>query len=115
MTVDLSNISEPHGWLDPEGKFHSCRYGEHLNLADHLLNRMGVDWEHRGYGRYGIVNTPEQELEERGWIKVQNDDVHSPSSSGIGDEWFVTKNQYHFIQAYCAEHHKKIELQLRIR
>jgi len=44
-------ITSDNGWLDPEGRFYPCQYGEHV----HTLMALEVQ---------------EEEADRRGWIKI---------------------------------------------
>jgi len=59
------------GWLDREGKYYSCEIGQHIRLADMLVDEFYPN----------VTGDPEQILEERGWMKC------------TGASWYETKRR----------------------
>ena len=61
----LIDRNSPYGWLSPSCEWFPCKYTNHKELAENYL----------GY--------EEQELEEKGWIKVFSDyDSNKPAYAG---------------------------------
>ena len=50
------------GWLSPNGVFYECDYWNHIDLAYSLLNDLAIEPKND--------NTPDEELIQRGWIKL---------------------------------------------
>lgn len=75
------NKDQMNGWLSPEGKFYSCVYGDHINVAE----RLGED---------SVV------LERLKWLKIQRGDAWSSefkmkhitqAQRNVLFQWFVDR------------------------
>lgn len=98
------NLESPHGWLDLKGIFYPCKYGDHDWMAEHEHMKPGeYEKEQCNVNRKNHwFITPTQLLESKGWIKIQKKLFCIPDDVGIEDEWFVTNEQFRFINDYLA-------------
>ncbi len=99
------NLDAPHGWLSPSGVFHPCKYGDHDWAAEFIHLEMGEANEKMCDPSGGPDNwyqTPTTILERKSWIKIQKFEPWVPGHVRIDDEWFVTKDQFRFINDYLA-------------
>lgn len=69
--VDPDDFTQLEGWLSPDGKWYSCEYGYHGQLAHRLLLMTGEDLRDL---------EAEKALDERGWMKVHNPTLTKHSS-----------------------------------
>ena len=63
-------IVSKFGWLAPDGRFFTCEYGGHSNLADKIV------------GEIERVTNPERHLEDKGWAKIM-------SGGGTGRQYAI--------------------------
>lgn len=62
------------GFIDPEGRFYPCEYGEHINLACEILKNL--------YGIDDYIADPERVLALNGWLTFKR--------IGLGQyEWMI--------------------------
>ena len=75
------SITGQSGWLSPKGKFYPCGYMEHISMA----GRLGKN---------------ELDLEERGWVKIQNGTAFRPG--GLRHDLPATQRQIDLLFDWCT-------------
>lgn len=86
-----------YGFISPDGKYYSCEYEGHANLADKIC-----------FGQYE-TNNAERYLEEHGWCKI-----YKPFNSTkqyaiyVGDKYTLTKEQFNTLKKLGLENAKYI-------
>lgn len=87
------------GWLSPNGVFHECDYRNHIDLAYSLLNDLAIESKND--------NTPDEELVQRGWIKLYISLFHSAQLMYYNyDRPIVTEAQRNFLLANYIDNPK---------
>jgi len=91
-------LEPKHGWLDKDGDFWQCDYGQHDDIAFSQINQHKYE-----YVDNGMISAT-QIMEKHGWIKIQNTVAYHPDHVNIEDAWYVTKKQFDFLNAYYHYH-----------
>ena len=53
----------PFGWLSPNGEFYECKYYEHLDTADEIIEKNNLHYNTAKYF------SPDEFLLKTGWVK----------------------------------------------
>lgn len=83
------NLDAKNGFILRDGKFYSCKYSEHNDLADRLLNHLGIEYGH----------DPGKEAENQGWAKCFHGLI-----KGVLLTKKPTKKQRDTIMSWCSNH-----------
>ena len=102
-------LEPKHGWLDKDGNFWQCNYGQHNEMAFVEIKRHEYVFNDNG-----MVSCT-QIMEKQGWIKIQNSITFHPDHVNIEDAWYVTKKQFDFLNAYYHYHGHKDMFSMNLR
>ena len=116
-----------HGWVNTDGVFYPCEYGQHDDAAYCILHFGRIlrpdeediediseltDEEETHEAIYGSREV----LEDKGWIGIQKAEPYHPHFVRVDDTWYVTADQFIFINDYLAHHNvKDLPIDLRIK
>jgi hypothetical protein len=111
ITYQPGQMESECGWLDPNGVLHPCEWSDHHSHASryHLTKD---EYEHAGDP---FKDDASQTLEKKGWIKIQKCRPQEPDYLDIDGEWYVTCDQYNFLNDYMAHHGAKCMGYLNLR
>jgi hypothetical protein len=88
------NLESRNGFILRDGKFYACEYAGHDELADRLLEHLGIE--------YGM--DAGQEAENQGWAKIQT----WQNGGMVLLTKRPTKRQRDTIMSWCANHNVKL-------
>jgi len=89
------------GWLSPDGKMIECKYTEHTDSAEDIIENY---YNSHYKERYDYLHQPDDILCNLGWIKKC-----SSKNIMLGYGWFpgnmdkITQAQYNYIYSYCIK------------
>lgn len=102
MKDEDKHTTEDYGWLEPNGTFHSVKWGEHAKWADEWLRQNLSEEEYEKTEEKFWLGNSGDALVERGWILLHNPSqgIAYPTEKEGGRR---TKEQKEFLYDYYME------------
>lgn len=96
---DTKTLSNPDGWLSPNGKFFSCEAYEHIYLSWKLCEHLGYEFEDP---------TADDVMIQHGWVKCS-------FKNWILSEKSLTQRQINFLFDWCEKYGKNMKMRVNRR